>query len=304
MPDRPVSFVAMAARAISSTSISFGLVNLPVKLYATGESSGKVSFNLVHEACGSRLRQQYVCPRCDVVVPKDEIVKGYEFAKDQYVLFTPEELEAVETPTSEGIEITEFVPADEVDPVYWERSYYLGPDKGGARAYRLLGAALAESGRVAIARYAARGKMYLVMVRPTEGGRGLVMEQLRYADEVRPFDQVEVGEGEVSKPELKLAMQLVDASSAESFEPGKYHDEVREQMLERIQRKVEGQEITAAPAAAPAQPQIIDLMSALKASLAEEGRKPAARAAKKSSPASAKSEKSEKKSARRKTARG
>lgn len=290
----------MAARAISSTSISFGLVNLPVKLYATGQSSAKISFNLVHEKCGSRLRQQYICPKCDVVVEKDEIVKGYEFSKDQYVLFTPEELDAIETPSSEGIEITEFVPAEEVDPVYWERSYYLGPDKGGARAYRLLAAALAESGRVAIARYAARGKMYLVMVRPMNGKGGLVMEQLRYADEVRDFAEVEVGEGDVSKPELKLAKQLVEQSSSESFEPAKYHDQVREQMMEMIQKKVEGQEITAAPASAPAQPQIIDLMSALKASLADEGRKPAARAAKKS-PASAKTEK---KSARRKSARG
>lgn len=291
----------MSARAIASSTISFGLVNLPVKLYATGQSSSRISFNLVHETCGSRLKQQYLCPKCDVVVAKDEIVKGYEFSKDQYVLFTPEELDAIETPTSEGIEITEFVPAEEVDPVYWERSYYLGPDKGGARAYRLLAAALADSGRVAIARYAARGKMYLVMVRPTNGNGGLVMEQLRYADEVRDFAEVEVGEGDVSKPELKLARQLVEQSSSESFEPAKYHDQVREQMLEMIQKKVEGQEITAAPASAPAQPQIIDLMSALKASLADEGRKPAARAAKKKSPASAKAEK---KSARRKSARG
>jgi DNA end-binding protein Ku len=139
------------------------------------------------------------------------------------------------------------------------------------------------------------------MVRPTNHKGGLVMEQLRYADEVRDFAEVEVGEGDVSKPELKLAMQLVEQSASESFEPAKYHDQVRQQMLEMIQQKVEGQEITAAPAGAPAQPQIIDLMSALKASLADEGRKPAARASKKKSQASAKTEK---KSARRKSARG
>jgi DNA end-binding protein Ku len=273
-----------------------------VKLYATGQSESKISFNLVHEKCGSRLRQQYVCPKCDVVVQKDEIVKGYEFSKDQYVLFTPEELEAIETPKSEGIEITEFVPAEEVDPVYSERAYYLGPDKGGARAYRLLAAALRESERVAIGRYAARGKMYLVMVRPTTNGKGgLVMEQLRYADEVRDFAEVPVEDGDVAKAELKLAMQLVDQSASESFDPQKYHDQVREQMLEMIQRKVEGEEITAAPASRVAQPQIIDLMSALKASLSDEGRKPAARAARKKSTASAKSEK---KSTRRKSARG
>jgi DNA end-binding protein Ku len=289
----------MSARAMASTTISFGLVSLPVKLYATGVSGSRVSFNLVHGKCGSRLRQQYVCPKCDVVVDKEEIVKGYEFSKDQYVLFTPEELDAIETPKSEGIEITEFVPAEEVDRVYSDRSYYLGPDKGGARAYRLLTAALSETGRVAIARYAARGKMYLVLVRPMNGDGGLVMEQLRYADEVRDFSEVPLEDGEVAKPELKLAMQLVEQSSADSFEPQKYHDEVREQMLEMIQRKVEGEEITAAPAAQAAQPQIIDLMSALKASLSDEGRKPAARATKKKA-----AEKSEKKPARRKTARG
>ena len=288
----------MSARAIASSTISFGLVSLPVKLYATGQSSSKISFNYVHEKCGSRLRQQYICPKCDVVVEKDEIVKGYEFAKDQYVLFTPEELDAIETPSSEGIEITEFVPADEVDPVYWERSYYLGPDKGGSRAYRLLAAALRETERVAIARYAARGKMYLVMVRPMNGEGGLVMEQLRYADEVRDFSEVPVEDGDVAKPELKLAMQLVEQSSSDSFEPEKYHDQVREQMMEMIQKKVEGEEITAAPATEAAQPQIIDLMSALKASLSEEGRKPAARASKKAAG------KTEKKSARKKSARG
>lgn len=286
---------------MASSTISFGLVSLPVKLYATGQSGTKVSFNLVHQKCGSRLRQQYVCPKCDVVVEKDEIIKGYEFSKDQYVLFTPAELDAIETPKSEGIEITEFVPAEEVDPVYLERSYYLGPDKGGARAYRLLAAALRETGRVAIARYAARGKMYLVLVRPMNGEGGMVMEQLRYADEVRDFSEVPVEEGDVAKPELKLAMQLVEQSSSESFEPAKYHDLVREQMMEMIQRKVEGEEITAAPTAEVAQPQIIDLMAALKASLSEkEGRKPAARATKKKSAA----EKSEKKPARRKSARG
>lgn len=290
----------MAARPIASTTISFGLVSVPVKLYATGQAGAKVSFNLVHAKCGSRLRQQYVCPRCDVVVEKEEIVKGYEFAKDQYVLFTPEELEAIETPQSEGIEIAEFVPAEAVDPVFLERSYYLGPDKGGSRAYRLLAAALRESGKVAIARYAARGKMYLVLVRPLAEGDGMVMEQLRYADEVRRFSEVPIEEGAVAKSELKLARQLVEASSADIFEPEKYRDEVRQQMLEMIQQKVEGQEITATPASGAPQPQIIDLMAALKASLSEkEGRKPAARAPKKKAAA-----KAEKKPARRKSARG
>jgi DNA end-binding protein Ku len=269
----------MPARAIASTTISFGLVTLPVKLYSAGEPSARVSFNMIHEECGSRLRQQYVCLKCDDVVERDDIVKGYEFAKGQYVLFTPEELAAIETPKTEGIEIAEFVPVEEVDPVYFDRAYYLGPDKAGARAYRLLAKALEETGRAAIAKYATRGKAYVVMLLSRNGL--IVMEQLHYADEVRSASEVPREEGDVKKPELELAKQLVAASSSEEFDASKYHDEVREQMLEMIQRKVEGEEITAAPVTAEAQPQIIDLMAALKASLVEKERQPAARAAKK-----------------------
>lgn len=268
----------MSARAIASTTISFGLVSLPVKLYATSRSGHRISFNLVHGECGTRLKQQYICPKCEVVVPRDDMVKGYEFSKGQYVLFDKEELKALEAPKTDGIEITEFVPADEVEPVYFDRSYYLGPDKGGNRAYRLLSAALRESGRVAIAKYATRGKQYLVAVRPHD--EGLVLDQLRYADEVRGFDEVPLDEAEVKEQELELARQLIDQSSAEDFEPEKYTDEVRERMLELIEAKVHGEEITVQPAA-EAGTQIIDLMSALKASLGEGGRKPAERAGKK-----------------------
>ncbi|MBW3660572.1 MAG: Ku protein [Gemmatimonadetes bacterium] len=266
----------MAPRAIASTTISFGLVTVPVKLYSTGQSSSKVSFNMIHEPCAARLRQQYVCVKCEEVVEKEEIVKGYEFAKDQYVLFTPDELARIETPTTEGIEIREFVEADDVDPVYYDRAYYLGPDKGGARAYRLLSEALKETERVAIGQYAARGKAYLVMLRPMNGG--IAMEQLRYADEVRSFEEIEVGDVEVKEQELELARQLIEQAGAEAFEPAKYEDTVRAQMLEMIEAKVEGEEIAVAPAER-AEPQIIDLMGALKASLQKEGKKPAAKAA-------------------------
>src|SRR5688572_2363967 len=276
----------MPARAIASTTISFGLVTLPVKLYSAGEPSARVSFNMIHEECGSRLRQQYVCLKCDDVVERDDIVKGYEFAKGQYVLFTPEELAAIETPKTEGIEISEFVPVEKVDPVYFERAYYLGPDKAGGRAYRLLAKALEDTGRAAIAKYATRGKAYVVMLLARDGL--IMMEQLHYADEVRSASEVPREEGDVKKPELELAKQLVAASSSEEFDASKYHDEVREQMLEMIQRKVEGEEITAAPVTTEAQPQIIDLMAALKASLVEKERQPAARAAKKPAKKSAK----------------
>src|SRR5688572_20361967 len=271
----------MSARAIASTTISFGLVSMPVKLYSTGEPGSRVSFNLVHGECGTRLKQHYTCLQCDVIVGRDEMVKGYEFTKGQYVLFQEDELKAIEAPKTDGIEITEFVLADHVSPIYQEKAYYVGPDKGGARAYRLLSAALREAGRVAIAKYATRGKQYVVMLRPE--GEGLVLEQLRYADEVRSFDEVPIDSADVKPAELTLARQLIDQSSADTFQPEKYTDEVREKMLELIQRKVEGEEITAAPAEEP-KTQIIDLMAALKASLAGgEERKPATRAGKKES---------------------
>ncbi len=269
----------MAARAIGTSTISFGLVSIPVKLYSTGESGRKVSFNMVHAECGTRVKQQYTCPTCDVVVPRSEMAKGYEFAKGQYVLFTAEELKAIEQPKKDEIDITEFVPRDEVAAVYVDKPYYLGPDKGGARAYRLLSKALGESGRVAIAKYATRGKQYLVMIRPHEDG--LVMDQLKYADEVRSFSEVPVDEAEVKDAEMALARQLIDQAASDSFDATAYKDEVRERALAMIQAKVEGQEIVSAPQEAPAT-QIIDLMSALKASLEEdETRKPAAKAGKK-----------------------
>ena len=269
----------MSARAIGTSTISFGLVSIPVKLYSTGESGRKVSFNMMHEECGTRVKQQYICPSCDVVVPRGEMTKGYEFAKGQYVLFDAEELKALEMPKKDEIDITEFVPADQVEAVYIDKPYYLGPDKGGARAYRLLSRALRESERVAIATYATRGKQYLVRIRPHEDG--LVLDQLKYADEVKRFDEVPIDEAEVKDAEMALARQLIDQAASDEFDATRYTDEVRERALAMIQAKVEGQEIVTAPQEAPAT-QIIDLMSALKASLQEdETRKPAAKAGKK-----------------------
>jgi DNA end-binding protein Ku len=269
----------MAARAIGTSTISFGLVSLPVKLYATGESARKISFNMVHKDCGTRVRQQYICPTDDAIVPREDMVKGYEFAKGQFVLFDEDELKVVEAPKSDSIDIVSFVPAAQVDRIYFNKAYFLGPDKGGGRAYRLLSAALRETNRVAIAKQATRGKEYLVMVRPHE--EGLLLEQLFYADELKSFDEVPVDEGDVNEAELKLAIQLIDQASAEEFDAGAYRDEVYEKTLELIQKKVEGQEITAAPVE-ESRTQIIDLMAALKASLAEgDGeRKPATRAQK------------------------
>jgi DNA end-binding protein Ku len=270
----------MAARAIGTSTIAFGLVSLPVKIYSTAESSRKVSFNMIWKDRGVRVRQQYIDPADGAVVPKEDIVKGYEFAKGQYVLFTKEELEVVEAPKSDEIEIVSFVPADTVDRLFSSKAYYLGPDKGGARAYRLLSAALRQTERVAIAKQATRGKQYIVMIRPHEDG--LLMEQLYYSEELRDFEEVPREEGDVNKAELGLALQLIEQASADAFDPTVFKDEVTEKTLELIQQKVEGQEITAAPAE-ESKTQIIDLMAALKASIEGDGgeRKPAARSGKK-----------------------
>lgn len=288
----------MAARAIGTSTIAFGLVSLPVKIYSTGESGSKVSFNMIWKERGVRVRQQYIDPADGTVVPRDEIVKGYEFAKDQYVLFTKEELEVVEAPKSDEIEIVSFVPADTVERLYFNKAYYLGPDKGGARAYRLLSAALRETDRVAIAKHATRGKQYIVMIRPHE--EGLLMEQLYYADEIRSFDEVPLESGDVNPAELGLAVQLIEQAASDSFDPTAFRDEVREKTLELIEKKVAGQEITAAPAE-ESKTKIIDLMAALKASIEESGattdRKPAARAGKKAGATKSGTKKSGKKAA-------
>jgi DNA end-binding protein Ku len=262
---------------MGSATVSFGLVSIPTKLYSATESAATISFNLLHKECGSRLKQQYLCAKDGVVVDRADMVKGYEFAKDQYVQFTPDELKELEEKATQTIEITEFVPEEKVDPVYYDKAYYLGPDKGGEKAYRLLAQAMKRSGRVALAKYAARGKMYLVMVRPGDDDR-LVMQQLHYSDEIRSAKDVPVPDLEVREQELKLALQLIDQIARETFDPGQYHDEVRERIQEQIERKVSGQEISIAPTEAP-KAQIIDLMEALKASIGskKEEAKPAAK---------------------------
>jgi DNA end-binding protein Ku len=274
----------MAARPLSTGTISFGLVTVPVKLYSAAESASGVSFNMLHEKCKTRLKQQYICPQCNEVVTRDQTVRGYEFAKEQYVAFTEEELKAMAEQNSPAIEITEFVPLSKVDPIYFDSAYYLGPDKGGDRAYTLLAAAMRETQRCALAKWNARGKGYLVLVRPVP--KGLVMQTLLYADEVRAIDEVPLGDAQLKDAELKLAVQLVDQISSDEFHPEQYEDEVRKRYHEAIQRKVEGQEVTAAP---PEQPraQIIDLMEALKASLANK----AAKTQEEAKPAEAKAEK-------------
>jgi DNA end-binding protein Ku len=258
----------MAPRALSTGTLSFGLVSIPVKLYSASQPSAAISFNLLHGKDGSRLRQQYLCTRDGEVVERSEMVKGYEISKDRYVIFTAEELKSLEEKASEVIEIAEFVPEAKVDPVYYDKPYYLSPDRGGEKAYRLLSEVMRRTGRVALARYAARGKQYLAMLRPKEGG--LVMQQLLYADEVRPFSEVPkpVAGTEVKEGEFALAEQLVAQIATDEFHPEKYHDDVKDRILEAIHRKAEGQTVEAA-APETQRGQIIDLMEALKQSLAQ-----------------------------------
>ncbi len=267
----------MAARAIGTATLSFGLVSIPVKVFSSTVSDGDYSFNLLERKTGSRLKQQYISQQTGEVVPREEMVKGYEFAKGQYVVFTDEELKAVEEKANKAVEIREFVPLDKVDPILFDKGYYLGPDKGAERPYALLREAMRKTGRAAVAQYAVRGKQYLVLVRPQDNG--LVMQQLHYAHEIRAISEVPVGDAKVLDAELKLATQLVEQIASDEFKPEQYKDEVRARIEEAIRRKVEGQEVTAEPAAEPVA-KIIDLMEALKASLGEKevARKPAKRA--------------------------
>ncbi len=254
----------MPARSIGTATISFGLVSIPTKLYTTNESGNDIHFNMLHEADGARLKQQYICTKCNEVVDREHTVKGYEHAKGQYVIFSAEELKALDAVATQTIALEEFVPAASVDPLYVEKSYYLGPDKGGERAYKLIHDAMIDTGLVGIASYAARGKQYIVCLRPFH--EGLIMHQLRYAEEVKQWTEVPLPALPELKPaEIGLAKQIIQQIAAETWHPEKYKDEVQARMLNLIQQKVEGQEITIAPEAPAGK--VIDLMEALKASL-------------------------------------
>jgi len=272
----------MAPHSLGSGTISFGLVSIPVKLY-TAASSGGVSFNLLHAKCGSRIKQQTFCPVCNEVVERSALVKGYEFQKDQYVRFTDEELKALEGEASKVIDIAEFVPLASVDPIYFEKTYYLGPDKGGEKPYRLLADAMAKSDKVALATFVMRGKESLVLVRPAQDG--LMLHTMYFADEVRDFGEIEKGKSvKLREGELGLAERLIGELSHDEFKPEQYQDAYRGRVLDLASSKVEGKEITAAAPEAQ-RAQVIDLMDALKQSLARKaGAAPAQPAEKATAP--------------------
>jgi DNA end-binding protein Ku len=252
-------------RPTAAATISFGMVSIPVKLFSATETKASISFNMLHEKCKGRVKQQYICERDqNMIVPRTEMVKGYEFAKDQYVVFTPDEIKKMEEEKTGLVDIVEFLDIKEVDPIYYENASYLAPDKGGEKAYRLLCDAMKKTGRVAVAKWAARGKQYLVLLRPLKNV--VILQQLRYPDEVRPLDEVPTGTFESKESELKLAVQLIDQITSPAFEPSHYEDEVRKRMQAAIDRKIQGQEVSIAPEQPRAQ--IVDIMEALKASLA------------------------------------
>jgi DNA end-binding protein Ku len=279
------------ARAIWSGAISFGLVNVPVKLY-TATSPKTVRFHQLSSKTGARIRQKRVDPSTDEEVPYEEIVKGYEITPDRYVMIDPDELDALNPKATKTVDIEEFVNLEEIDPIYYDHSYYLAPTAGGAKAYRLLLDAMKEAGKVGIGRVVLRSKQQLCALRPT--GEVLTLTTMLWGDEVlspERLDELEsVTEAEASARELKMAEQLIESLSGE-FDPGEFHDEYRQQVLDLIERKAAGEEIAVQPqaeepAAAP------DLMAALEASLAavrDDGEKPKRAPARKKTPAGGRS---------------
>ena len=259
-------------RAFASAQISFGLVSIPVRLFTATEASEKISFNMLHKECGSRIQQQLYCPKDERTIERTDTVKGYEFSRGQYVTFTEEELKALEEKSTQTIDISEFLPRETIDPIYFQKANYIAPDKGGARAYALLSKALEQTGRWALAKYAARGKQYLVILRPL--GKGLVMQQLFYPNEIRAMEDLDLGDAVIKDSELKMAVQLAEMGASDEFHPENYRDEVAERIKAQIQNKIEGGEEITAEAEQP-RAQVIDLMEALKRSLGGRAAKPA-----------------------------
>jgi DNA end-binding protein Ku len=259
----------MAARSIASLTLSFGLVSIPVKLYSATETSAAVKFNLLAKD-GSRLKQQYVSEKDQTVVARADMVKGYEFEKDRFVLFSPEELKALEEASSPTIEIMAFIPEKSVDPLFYDKAYLIAPDKRGGKPYALLAEAMRKSGRCALAKWAWKSKQYVVQVRPVEDG--LVLQQLLYADEVRSLKDLGIEPVTVSAGELQLALQLIEQISQDAYDPTQYVDEERKRVLAAIDEKIAGKEVVAsAHDEAPSTAQVIDLMEALRASLGKKG---------------------------------
>jgi DNA end-binding protein Ku len=265
----------MALRPIRNSTISFGLVNIPVRFY-TATKSEDVHFNMLHESCGSRVNRKWWCPQHEALVEQGELIRGYPIAKNQYVTFTDEEIDALETDDNRALEITEFLDLDQIDPVFFEKAYFLGPAAGGGKTYKLLAEAMKKEHKVALARMVQGNREHLVIIRPFQSG--LVLHTMFYADEVRDFGAIEIEDAELREKEVKLAEMLIDELTEKKFNPLQYKDDYRERLMDRIKAKSEGETIIHEEREDDKSGEVIDIMEALRRSLEGAGRAPARRA--------------------------
>ena len=263
----------MALRPLRNATITFGLVSIPVRFYSATKSED-IHFNLLHESCGTRVNRKWWCPYHEKIVSSDELVRGYAVSKNKYVTFTDEEIEALETDDNRALDITEFVDLSQIDPVFYEKAYYLGPAPGGGKTYNLLATAMKDQNKVAVARMVAGGKENIVVVRPFE--EGLILHTMYYADEVRDFTAIDLERGQVKEKEVKLAEMLINELTEKKFDPLQYKDEYRERLMDRIHAKAQGKTIVAEEREEEKPGEVIDIMEALRRSL-EGGRAAAPR---------------------------
>jgi DNA end-binding protein Ku len=255
----------MALRPLRNATITFGLVSIPVRFY-TATKSEDIHFNLLHESCGTRVNRKWWCPHHEKIVDSDELIRGYALSKNKYVTFTDEEIETLETDDNRALEIVEFVMLDQIDPVFFEKAYFLGPAPGGGKTYKLLSTAMKKEGKVALAQWVASGREHLVVIRPYEDG--IILHTMYYADEVRDFDAIEgEGGGEVREKEMKLAEMLINELSEKKFNPVQFKDEYRERLLDRIRAKSHGKTIVNEEREEEKGGEVIDIMEALRRSL-------------------------------------
>jgi len=277
----------MALRPLRNATITFGLVAIPVRFY-TATKSEDVHFNLLHESCGTRVNRKWWCPYHEKIVSSDELIRGYAISKNKYVTFTDEEIEALETDDNRALDITEFVDLSEIDPVFFEKAYFLGPAPGGGKTYHLLATAMKDQNKVGVASWVSAGREHLVVLRPYE--EGLILHTMYYADEVRDFSAIDTEHAKINEKEVKLAEMLIDELTEKKFNPMQFKDEYRQRLLERIRAKAQGKTIVAEEKEEKKAGEVIDIMEALRRSL-EGGRAAAprgrARVAAKRAPAKA-----------------
>lgn len=264
----------MPLRPLRNATISFGLVNIPVRFY-TATKSEDVHFNLLHESCGTRVNRKWWCPHHEEIVSADELIRGYAINKSKYVTFTDEEIDALETDDNRALDITEFLDLSQIDPIFFERAYFLGPSPGGGKTYKLLSSAMKKQNKVALARWVSANREHLVILRPYQNG--LILHTMYYADEVRDFGAVEMEDAPVKEKEIKLAEMLIDELTEKAFDPLQYKDQYRERLLDRIRDKAKGKTIVAPEREEEKAGEVVDIMEALRRSL-EAGRTPARKA--------------------------